>query len=59
MESSIAVFLLRQLACELLPTHAGVFSKFAAVATCVKGKVKVKKGRVARVLRGRGHCIPF
>ena len=55
MESSIAVFLLRQLACELLPTHAGIFSKFAAVATCVK----VKKGRVARVLRGRGHCIPF
>ena len=38
MESSIAVFLLRQLACELLPTSAGKLSKFAFVAAGVKVK---------------------
>ena len=38
MESSIAVFLLRQLACELLPTSVGTVSKFAFVTACVKTK---------------------
>ena len=38
MESSIAVFLLRQLACELLPTRVSAFLKFASVTAGVKAK---------------------
>ena len=55
MESSIAVFLLRQLACELLPTSVSAPSNVASVTV----GVEAKKGGVARVLPGRGHCIPF